>query len=685
MKNIIGLMAIIFFLASQFCLSQTDSLKISWDRNPTRDSIDYYILRRAVDDSLKKFVVPGDYSPIDTIYEIQDDSSLVPRLGTIDKDIIIKPGKYFSYIVQAFDNHGTPSPFSEQDSAGIPKIIWTIDTLVSNQDTSINLSHFTYDPDNNSSELKDSTSNENHVSLDTVGNYLTIIPEPGYSGPASFILYIKDPKGYWDNDTVEIEFVEPIVVNLQSDADTTNEDTPIEINLIENDSIPTGYSYSLVVDGSNLQYGQVEILNDSVVSYIPLASINSLLPDEIFHDFFRYRIRINGILTGFSNVDITVLGLNDQPVISAIPNDTVYVGFTYNYQVFATDPDSGDVLTFLPLSPNLNFLSINQNTGLISGSPSSLSDTGTFDITVQVRDLAGATDTENFQLAVKFIELTLDDFPERLEFAEDDSFQIDINEIEVSSYGYHYPMIQWEFIPSGNLYVDTLNLPLVNIYADTDSFGTYHLGVKVTDPNLIFDIKNVEVKINPRVDVSRIDILEFNSNEYRFRIFSDLNCTLLTEYWTNPQNVFTQSITADSINHTVTIPVGNLNGDSLYINFIVTDSSGFSKMYSKKYELTSIAIESIGEPFAFPNPYRPSHGHDQVFFDNIPSDAEKIVIFDVATNEVYSHNFRGTPTRRWGWNVINDDGKELASGLYIYVIFGPGNKKIKSGKIAVIR
>ena len=47
MKNIISLSAIIFFLASQICFPQTDSLKISWDRN-SEDDVLYYILYRAV-------------------------------------------------------------------------------------------------------------------------------------------------------------------------------------------------------------------------------------------------------------------------------------------------------------------------------------------------------------------------------------------------------------------------------------------------------------------------------------------------------------------------------------------------------------------------------------------------------------------------------------------------------------
>ncbi|MEJ2049440.1 MAG: T9SS type A sorting domain-containing protein [Calditrichota bacterium] len=93
----------------------------------------------------------------------------------------------------------------------------------------------------------------------------------------------------------------------------------------------------------------------------------------------------------------------------------------------------------------------------------------------------------------------------------------------------------------------------------------------------------------------------------------------------------------------------------------------------------------LGEPFAFPNPYRPSKGHDRVYFDNIPADAQKIMIFDVAGDEVFTHDFRNPPTRRWEWLVENRDGKQLASGLYIYVILGNGDKKIKSGKIAVIR
>jgi hypothetical protein len=690
MKNIISLTAIIFFLAGQICFPQTDHLNIRWDQNPPQDSVLFYRLYRAYvvgENSDTNFSFHPDSHDYSLRFDNINDTSIIDQ-----ETSVTLPGNFIKYTVTAVNANGE-SERANPKGKGIPKIRWVESYSILYNDSIYVISYDSaaFDLDNDAVDLKfelDNASLQNViVSIDSLTHNLLVSADSvNYTGIASFILEVHDLDGFWDRDTVSLEFIENINVYLNSDEGATDEDNSIEINLIENDSIPNDYSYSLVVDGSNLHYGQVEILNDSVVSYIPLTSTNSLLPDEIVHDYFRYRLRIDGILTVFSNVDITVIGLNDQPIINVIPNDTVFVNFNYNYQVFAIDPDSGDVLTFLPLSPNLNFLSINQNTGLITGSPTSPTDTGTYNITVQVRDLAGAIDSKNFQLTVQSIELTLNNFPKMFGFPEDATFQININEIEVSSYGYQYPMIHWEFTPSENLYVDTSNLPIVNIYADLDSYGNFNLGVKITDPNLVYDTTNVRVEIYPRVDIIGIQSLEQNSNEYKFRILSDMICTLLTEYWSNPQNIYTQSHIVNSISHTVTIPVANLNGDSLYVNFIVTDSSGFSKTYSEKYELTSIAIESVGEPFAYPNPYRPSSkGHDRVIFENIPADAEKIMIFDVAGNEVFTHDFRNHPTRRWEWQVKNHDGDNLASGLYIYVILGNGDKKIKSGKIAVIR
>ncbi|MEJ2634328.1 MAG: T9SS type A sorting domain-containing protein [Calditrichia bacterium] len=112
--------------------------------------------------------------------------------------------------------------------------------------------------------------------------------------------------------------------------------------------------------------------------------------------------------------------------------------------------------------------------------------------------------------------------------------------------------------------------------------------------------------------------------------------------------------------------------DRQYINFIFTDTE-------------IVPEESAQELIVAPNPFRPSRGHEMVYFENLPAAASEIQIYSVSGELLYDKPVNGSQTHRWEWPVVNDRNQKLASGLYIYVIKGEGNKKIKSGKLAVIR
>ena len=75
---------------------------------------------------------------------------------------------------------------------------------------------------------------------------------------------------------------------------------------------------------------------------------------------------------------------NQPPVISAIPNQTVYEGVPLAVQALASDPD-GDSITF-SLSGDPSGAAINPNTGLFTWTPDPYSSTGTYSITVVATD-----------------------------------------------------------------------------------------------------------------------------------------------------------------------------------------------------------------------------------------------------------------------------------------------------------
>jgi hypothetical protein len=95
--------------------------------------------------------------------------------------------------------------------------------------------------------------------------------------------------------------------------------------------------------------------------------------------------------------DLTVIDVNDPPVITSTPDSIATQGELYQYQVVAVDLDE-DVLTY-SLTVKPAWLSIDENTGLISGTPTN-ADVGDHPVTVMVDDNNGGTDTQSYTLRV---------------------------------------------------------------------------------------------------------------------------------------------------------------------------------------------------------------------------------------------------------------------------------------------
>ena len=101
--------------------------------------------------------------------------------------------------------------------------------------------------------------------------------------------------------------------------------------------------------------------------------------------------------TGFT---VTVLeeAANTPPALAPVPDQALLVGQALTVQLVADDPDVGDVLTYGVVSGPAG-LTVDPNTGLLGWIPGP-DQVGTTEVTVQVTDLAGATDSEGFDVAV---------------------------------------------------------------------------------------------------------------------------------------------------------------------------------------------------------------------------------------------------------------------------------------------
>ena len=107
----------------------------------------------------------------------------------------------------------------------------------------------------------------------------------------------------------------------------------------------------------------------------------------------------DGLLFGTPDTaTVDVAPLNHPPVITSTPGGEAIAGTLYQYDVEATDPDPGDVLTYSLAAAPLG-MTIEPAGGLILWTPTA-EQAGTQQVTVRVTDAAGAFDTQTFAITV---------------------------------------------------------------------------------------------------------------------------------------------------------------------------------------------------------------------------------------------------------------------------------------------
>lgn len=97
----------------------------------------------------------------------------------------------------------------------------------------------------------------------------------------------------------------------------------------------------------------------------------------------------------------TTPSINHPPTITFIPNATAFVDTPYTYDVDATDPDVGDILTYSLTGSIPEGMTIDPTTGVINWIPTA-TQSGDNDVTVEVSDDGSpiGSDSQNFTIAV---------------------------------------------------------------------------------------------------------------------------------------------------------------------------------------------------------------------------------------------------------------------------------------------
>ncbi len=179
------------------------------------------------------------------------------------------------------------------------------------------------------------------------------------------------------------------------------------INVLTNDTDPDG-DYLTIISVTQGVNGAVAIIDAGKnVTYEPSAN-------WFGSDFFTYTISDGNGGTHAAIVNVTVTNVNDMPVITTADVIVTLEDVLYSVDYNATDIE-GDVLNW-SLNTNAGWLSIDNNTGNLSGTPTN-ADVGTQWVNVTVDDGNGGIGWSNFTITVT----NVNDVP----VAVDDVYSID--------------------------------------------------------------------------------------------------------------------------------------------------------------------------------------------------------------------------------------------------------------------
>ena len=125
---------------------------------------------------------------------------------------------------------------------------------------------------------------------------------------------------------------------------------------------------------------------------------------------------------------------NHSPEITSVPIIQINEGSSYNYDVDATDIDGDTLIYSLPLFPP--WLSINSNTGMVSGVAPQVDSDTPFDIEVGVSDGVNSVVTQNYTLTVKNVIGPINHSPEitstpTTQVNEESSYNYDVDATDI--------------------------------------------------------------------------------------------------------------------------------------------------------------------------------------------------------------------------------------------------------------
>jgi VCBS repeat-containing protein len=238
-----------------------------------------------------------------------------------------------------------------------------------------------------------SVTQSNNGSVVNNGTDVTYTPDSGFSGIDVFTYTISDSNGETATATVTVAIAavnDPPVA--QDDSDSTDENTPVVIDVLPNDSDPDGDS--LIVESvTQAEHGEV-VNNGTDVVYTPDPGFDGV-------DLFTYTISDGNGETATATVTVAVAAVNDPP-IAQDDSDSTDEGTPVVIDVLPNDSDpDGDNFSIQSVTPPANGTVVNNGTDIVYTPNPDFNGVDVFTYTIS--DGNGETATATVTIAVAAI------------------------------------------------------------------------------------------------------------------------------------------------------------------------------------------------------------------------------------------------------------------------------------------
>ena len=257
------------------------------------------------------------------------------------------------------------------------------DTSSTDEDTlvAINVLANDSDIDGDTLSIDAAQANSGTVTVNA-DNSLSYTPISNFNGADTISYTLIDVGGLTVSASVAVT-VNPVndsPIALSSTA-TTTEDVAISIVVLANDSDIDGDA--LTVSTASANNGSVTVNSvDQSLNYSPKANFNG-------EDTINYSIDDGNGGSASASVLVTVLVVNDAPVISGTPATEVAEDAGYSFTPTVSDIDAMDTATFKIVNQP-SWASFDTATGALTGSPENKNVGTTSDIVITVSDSADA-------------------------------------------------------------------------------------------------------------------------------------------------------------------------------------------------------------------------------------------------------------------------------------------------------